>query len=129
MRDASETQEALLAAQNSKRAQQLADVQGYAATIHRSLPDYRFKLSSDIETGLPDLCRRLLESARVNVKSRQRRIGGAVTEALALLENIFQNLESQLVKKLPNSERKAYDQNLAFCFPVFAALHIYVYNA
>lgn len=48
MRDGAKAQEALLAAQNSKLAQQLADVQEYVATIRRSLPQYRVYLSFHI---------------------------------------------------------------------------------
>lgn len=92
MRDGAKACEMLLAAQNSKLAQQLGDVQKHAATVSRSLSEYRFKVSSDIKSGFQELCHRLLESIRENVQSRQRESKGLVTEALGPFEKIFQTL-------------------------------------
>lgn len=74
MLDGAKAQEALLAAQSSKLAQQLADVQEDAATIRRSLPQYRSKLYSDTDSGFQKFCRRLLKSARENVQSCQKKL-------------------------------------------------------
>lgn len=67
MRDRGKAQEAMLVAQSSKLAQQIADVQNHVATIPTSLPEYRSKLSSDILLGFYVFCCRLLYSARENV--------------------------------------------------------------
>lgn len=54
MRDGGKVQKAFLAAQNSKLAQQLTNVQKHVATIHRPLPEYRLKLFSDVESGFQE---------------------------------------------------------------------------
>lgn len=103
MRDGVMTWEAPLAAQNTKPALQLANVQKHVATILRPLPDHRSNLSSDISSGFQDLFRHLLDLTPENVQSRQREIRRSVTEALARFEQIFQTLDSELPKKLCNS--------------------------
>lgn len=70
MRDGAKARKALLAAQNSKLAQQLADVKKQVATNFMSLPAYRSKVFSDIKFGFKEFCRRLLDSAGESVKSR-----------------------------------------------------------
>lgn len=54
-------------------------------------------------SGFQDFCRRLLVSTRENVQSSQREIKGSVTKALATFEQIFQTVESQVAKKVPNA--------------------------
>lgn len=71
MSDGAKAQEKLLAARNSKLAQQWDDVQRHLATIRRSMPEYRSKWSADIESGFKEFCRRLLKSAHENVQSSQ----------------------------------------------------------
>lgn len=102
MCDGGRAQKALLAAQNSNLAQQLPDVQKDVATIRLCLPQYGYKLSSDFESGLQDFCCHLMESAREIVQSRQHGLGGSVSGALGLSEQIFQFFKSELSKELPN---------------------------
>lgn len=102
MRDKAMVQEVLLAAQNTKLAQQLADAQKHAGTNLGSLPEYCFKFSSDITSEYQQFRRRFLNSAHENVRFCRQRIEGLDKEALALLVQIFQTLESHLDKKLPN---------------------------
>lgn len=70
MCDGASAQEALLAAQNSKLALQLPDVQKHIATIRSSQLEYRSELSLDIASGFQVFRRCNLDSARENVQSR-----------------------------------------------------------
>lgn len=100
MRDGAKVLKALLAAQNSTQAQQLTDVQKQAATICRSLSEYRSKSSSGIQSEFQEFCRCLSNSACDNVQTRQRRIEGSVNEESVLFGQILQTLESALAKQV-----------------------------
>lgn len=54
MRDGPQVRKPLFAVQNSRQARQLAHVQKHFATTHRSLTEYRSKLSSSIKSGFPE---------------------------------------------------------------------------
>lgn len=103
MSDGPKAWEALLAAQNSKLDQQLADVQKHVAPNRLSLPEYLYNLSSDFVSVFHEFCRRLLNAARENVGYRQGGINGSFKEAPAPFEQIFQTLQFKLDKKLPNT--------------------------
>lgn len=103
MRDSDKAWETLLATQNSKLAQKLADVQKHVAAIRKTMTKYPSKLSSDIELGCEEFCRRFLDSACENIQSHQEGIEGSVTGTLASFEQIFPTLESELAKQLTNA--------------------------
>lgn len=103
MLDRDKAQEALLTAQNTKLPQQLAVVQEHVTTNRMSPPVYFSKFSSDITSEFQEFYRRLLESAREIVQSRQRGIKGSVEKAPDPFEQTFKILESQLDKKLANA--------------------------
>lgn len=67
MRDAVKAQGAMLVAENTKLAQKMADIQKRVDTIHRSLPEYHFKLSSDIASRFQEFFRCPLDSAHESV--------------------------------------------------------------
>lgn len=89
MRDRARAPESLLAAQDSKLAQKLADIQKHIFTIHKSLPNISFKLSSDIQSEFQEFRRCLFDSARKNVKSYQRGFDDSFTETLILFNISF----------------------------------------
>lgn len=52
---------------------------------------------------MQEFCRRRLDSARENVRARQRVLKSSVTVVVALFEQTFPTLEAELAKTLPDA--------------------------
>lgn len=119
MQDGGKAREALLTAQNSKLALNVADVQKHIATICSFLPQYRFKSSFDSESEF-----HIFRSLFISPITREyslviKEIKHTVAEAICFLERSFRVKIPISLRSYEMREVERHGQGLALLFYFF----------
>lgn len=92
----------------------------HGSTIRSTMPKYRLKMYSDIESDFNQFSCCLSRSAGESLQSCQLETGVSFTELFPILKQIFQTLELELAKKLSNTKcqvSRLEPPSFLFCHP------------